>query len=313
MNQNLTELQSHFSFGENWARYAQKIDERRIEEAEKSLLRLVGREVIQGQTFLDIGCGSGLFSLAAARLGCRRLLAVDIDPKCVEITRALLSFHAPATNWECRCVSVFDLDAATLGTFDVVYSWGVLHHTGAMYKAIAAAAEMVSPGGLLALGLYGKTPFCRLWRLEKRLYSRAPGWVQAMIRGAYLTAFRMRLALKGVSFQEHLENYYQRRGMDVYHDMHDWLGGYPYESISPFEAGKYLRSLGLRPVRAFTEPCIGVFGAGCDEYCYARLSGEATRPFWQWTTKGDTSLDQRWPRESDRKRSRTNGRTPVRK
>jgi ribosomal protein L11 methylase PrmA len=91
---------------------------------EKSLIRLVGRETIGGRTFLDIGCGSGLFSLAAARLGCRQLLAVDLDPKSVEITRRTLSIHATYSNWECRNVSVVDLDPGTLGRFDVLYYRG---------------------------------------------------------------------------------------------------------------------------------------------------------------------------------------------
>src|SRR5580692_10613335 len=100
MTENLLEFESHFSFGENWAQYAEKIDERRIEEAEKSLIRLVGRESIAGRTFLDIGCGSGLFSLAAVRLGCKRLLAVDLDPQSVETTRKTLSRYAPGGNWD---------------------------------------------------------------------------------------------------------------------------------------------------------------------------------------------------------------------
>ena len=86
VSQNLLELERHFSFGENWAEYAQKIDEKRIEEAEKSIVRLVGKEAIEGRTFLDIGCGSGLFSLAAMRLGARQHLAVDLDPQSVETT-----------------------------------------------------------------------------------------------------------------------------------------------------------------------------------------------------------------------------------
>src|SRR5271156_6219260 len=100
MTQELLELKTHFSFGENWSQYAEKIDERRIAEAEKSLLRLVGREAIEGRTFLDIGCGSGLFSLAAVRLGCRQLLAVDIDPKSVETAQRVLRAHTPTANWE---------------------------------------------------------------------------------------------------------------------------------------------------------------------------------------------------------------------
>jgi predicted RNA methylase len=268
--QDLLELKSHFGFGDNWSQYAEKIDQARIQQAEDSLLRLVGREAIQGRTFMDIGCGSGLFSLAAVRLGCKQLLAVDLDPKSVETTRRTLSIHAPNRSWDCRNISVFDLDPATLGTFDVVYSWGVLHHTGAMYKAIAKASKMVAPGGILTLALYAKTPFCGLWRVEKRIYAHSPKWVQKSIEAVYIEAVRLRLALKGESLKKRREEYWKQRGMDMYHDTRDWLGGYPYESISPDQAMKYMRELGFSPVRSFCEPCIGLLGTGCDEYSFAR-------------------------------------------
>jgi SAM-dependent methyltransferase len=268
--QDLLELKSHFSFGENWSQYAQKIDEMRIEQAEQSLLRLVGREAIEGRTFLDIGCGSGLFSLAALRLGCKKLLAVDLDPKSVETTRRTLSLYAAAENWDCRNISVFDLDPATLGAFDVVYSWGVLHHTGAMYKAIAMASKMVAPRGMLTLALYAKTPFCGMWRVEKRIYSKAPKWAQRVIETVYIELVRLRLALKGESLKKRREDYWKQRGMDMYHDTRDWLGGYPYESISPKEALDYMHGLGFELVRSFTEPCIGLLGTGCDEYSFTK-------------------------------------------
>src|SRR3984893_7061236 len=260
--QDLLELKSHFSFGENWSQYAQKIDQARIEQAEESLLRLVGREAIQGHTFLDIGCGSGLFSLAAVRLGCKQLLAVDLDPKSVETTRRTLSLHAPDGNWDCRNVSVFDLDPATMGMFDVAYSWGVLHHTGAMYKANAKAAKMVAPGGMLTLALYAKTPFCGMWRLEKRIYAHSPKWVQKTIETVYLEAVRLRLALKGESLKKRREEYWKQRGMDMYYDTRDWLGGYPYESISPDEAMTFMHKLGFEPIRSFVCPSIGLLRAG---------------------------------------------------
>jgi predicted RNA methylase len=271
MAENLLEVESHFSFGENWAQYAEKIDERRIEEAEKSLIRLVGRESIQGRTFLDIGCGSGLFSLAALRLGCPRLLAVDLDPNSVQTTRKTLERYAPAgANWDCQRISVFDLDPAKVGTFDIVYSWGVLHHTGAMYKAIEKASGMVKPHGMLTLALYGKTPFCGLWRIEKRIYSRSPKWVQRAIEKVYSAVVAARLALKGERLKTRRETYFQQRGMDMYHDTRDWLGGYPYESISPQEAMTFMHKLGFEPIRSFVCPSIGLLGSGCDEYSFTK-------------------------------------------
>ena len=272
MTQDLLQLDSHFSFGENWSNYAGKINEGRIEEAEKSLVRLVGREAIEGKTFLDIGCGSGLFSLAAARLGARKLLDVDLDPKSVETTRETLARFAPRANWDVKNISVFNLDPQKLGVFDVVYSWGVLHHTGAMYRAIRKAAKMVAPGGMISLALYGKTPFCGMWRIEKRIYSHSPKWVQKAIEASYLRLVRMRLALKGESLDQRREKYSKQRGMDMYNDVRDWLGGYPYESISPKEAITFMRGLGFKQVRSFIEPCIGLLGAGCDEYSFTRAT-----------------------------------------
>jgi 2-polyprenyl-3-methyl-5-hydroxy-6-metoxy-1,4-benzoquinol methylase len=270
--QELLELESHFSFGENWSHYAEKIDEARIEEAEKSLIRLVGRENIEGKTFLDIGCGSGLFSLAAVRLGAKKLLAVDLDPKSVETTRKTLSRYAPGGNWDVQNISVFNLNAEKLGVFDVVYSWGVLHHTGAMYQAITRASTMVAPGGMISLALYGKTPFCGMWRVEKRIYSKSPKWIQKIIEAFYLMLVRVRLALKGESLKQRREKYWEQRGMDMYYDTRDWLGGYPYESISPEEAKSFMSQLGFDQVRSFTEPCIGLLGAGCDEYSFTRTA-----------------------------------------
>jgi len=275
MASQLLELRTHYTFGENWSQYAVKINEQRIVEAEKSLIRLLGREAIAGKTFLDIGCGSGLFSLAALRLGCRRLVAVDLDPKSVETTCRTLELHSPNSNWECRCVSVFDLDPGTMGAFDIVYSWGVLHHTGAMHKAIAKAGEMVAPDGTLTLALYAKTPFCGLWRIEKRVYSRSPRWLQRAIESVYLQAVRARIALKGESLKKRRESYFQQRGMDMYHDTRDWLGGYPYESISPQDVQNYLHQLGFKPILTFASSCIGLLGTGCNEYSFVR-SGKPT-------------------------------------
>jgi SAM-dependent methyltransferase len=222
---------------------------------------------LSDRAFLDIGCGSGLHALAAARLGASPIVAIDIDPRSVETARALLSrFEVPAK------VAVADiLKTRDLGTFDVVYSWGVLHHTGAMHEAITRAAECVRPGGLFAFALYRKTPMCEFWKVEKRLYSRAPKFAQDAWRSLYIAAFAFRQWTLGQSFREFVRQYGKARGMEYYHDVHDWLGGYPYESISPSEVSAAMAALGFERVRDFVhEPGPGVFGTGCDEYVYRR-------------------------------------------
>jgi SAM-dependent methyltransferase len=261
----------HFAFGQNWASYATLVDEARLADAERGLIRLLGPDGLRGRTFLDIGCGSGLHAAAAARLGAAHLLAVDYDPQAVETSRTVLARHAPGTAAEVRQQSVFALHPDADGQFDIVYSWGVLHHTGAMHDAIRRAAAMVKPGGLFAFSLYRRTPLCGAWRREKRWYAAASPRAQAAARRIYVTLMRLRFALTGRDFKAYVADYHNARGMDFGHDVHDWMGAYPYESITPDEVAVLMRDLGFAPVRSFTEHTpIGLFGSGCDEYVYRR-------------------------------------------
>ncbi|MFO0328113.1 MAG: class I SAM-dependent methyltransferase [Gemmatimonadota bacterium] len=268
----LTSLESHFAFGDNWSSYARDLDEPRIEQAVADLARLMNG-AISGRSFFDIGSGSGVHSLAALRLGASRVIAMDLDPASVQTTRQTLSRFAPAgATWEAVERSVFVLDPETHGTYDIVYSWGVLHHTGAMHEAIRRAAALVASGGRFAVALYKKTPMCGLWKHEKRIYSNAGPTIQRLMRAGYLAVMRAVLAVKGVSYGEYVSTYRARRGMDFLHDVHDWLGGYPYESISPAELESFVIPLGFRLERSFVQPQgTGVLGPGCDEFVFVRV------------------------------------------
>ena len=262
---------AQFAFGENWASYASLVDEDRLREAERGLVRLLGSESLHGRSLLDIGCGSGLHAAAAGKLGAARVVAVDIDAQSVATAQALLARETPQLAADIRHASVFDLDPALIGPFDVVYSWGVLHHTGAMYDAVRRAAQLVAPGGLFAFALYRRTRLCGLWRHEKRWYAAASPRAQALARRIYVAALRARFAATGRDFAAYVANYQQSRGMDFAHDVHDWMGGYPYESISAAEVERLMAELGFAHVRSFTQPTpLGLFGSGCDEYVYRR-------------------------------------------
>lgn len=267
----LKALDSHFAFGENWAQYAALIDDVRIAEAKAGLLRLIKREELQGRSFLDIGCGSGLHSLAALLLGVGRVQALDLDPNSVATTQAVLGRHMPGAIYDVRQHSVFNLTPTEFGQFDIVYSWGVLHHTGAMQEAVMKAANMVKPGGLFAFALYRKTRLCGVWKFLKRWYARTGAKQQAAARGIYILLMRLRFLLTGRDFDAYLRDYKNARGMDYSHDVHDWMGGYPYESVSEAEVDAWALQLGLQPVRRIVGPySLGIFGSGCDEYVFRR-------------------------------------------
>jgi SAM-dependent methyltransferase len=261
-----------FGFGENWLDFARHLDDGRIAEAERSVRVLVGSESLAGLRFVDIGSGSGLFSLAARRLGAR-VHSFDYDPASVACTEKLRELHRPGDpDWTVERASVLDRNYLyRLGTFDIVYSWGVLHHTGAMYDALAAASSLLAPSGLFAFALYRRTLLCPLWRLEKRWYAGAAPQARQRSRAVYVALLRLRFRLVGRDFDAFVDGYRSGRGMDFEHDVHDWMGGYPYESISPAEVAGLMQRLGLTHVGSNTQPGgVGLFGSGCDEYVYRR-------------------------------------------
>lgn len=275
MREDLTGAETHFAFGKNWAAYAEKIAEAEIFEAEKGLRRLLG-ENLHGLRFLDLGCGSGLHALAALRMGAKEVVALDIDADSVATTHALLVRHAPGSHWRVEEKSVFDLTTESFGRFDVVYSWGVLHHTGDMCRAIRQAAALVAGGGRFAFALYRRIWMDWFWRLEKRWYAQASKTAQHRARTFHRALYRICLAATGRGFSVYVANYKSNRGMSFDHDVHDWLGGWPYESISPWEVETLMGDLDFKQAGIFARKGwllgrdTGFLGSGCDEYVYRR-------------------------------------------
>lgn len=265
--QSEVELGSRFRFGENWARFLRGMSEERIAEAERSLKSMLNVERLEGKSFLDIGCGSGLFSLAARRLGAR-VLSFDFDPSSVACAECLRSsYFADDAQWEIVEGSVLDDSfMAGLGQHDIVYSWGVLHHTGNMQLALSHTARAVRPGGSLFIAIYNdQGPISRYWTAVKRVYNRSAAGRVAMIavHAPYLVGLRVlfrTLARKG-----NLE-----RGMSIWYDMLDWLGGYPFEVAKPEEIFDLFRARGFELRRMKT--CAGKMG--CNEFVFARPASE---------------------------------------
>lgn len=227
-----------FEFGNNWRSFLALLDERRIEESERAIKISLGRDNLAGLRVLDIGSGSGLSSLAMHRLGAS-VTSFDYDAMSVECTRELRDrFAAGSERWEVMRGSVLDAPfMATLGSYDIVYAWGVLHHTGDMWRAIDLAASRVADGGQFLVALYNDQGWrSRLWWHIKRVYcSGSIG--RALVKTAFYPLFALyALALdlrQGNMPGTHARNYARRRGMSLIHDWRDWLGGYPFEVASP--------------------------------------------------------------------------------
>jgi SAM-dependent methyltransferase len=263
---------TRFAFGANWQSFAAAIGSERIAEAEAGLRRLFPAGEIDGSRFLDIGCGSGLSALAAIRLGAAHVSAIDLDPQSVATTEAVLQKFAGAASWSVQQKSVFDLAPGSEAPHAIVYSWGVLHHTGRMWDALARCCALVPDGGRLAIALYRRTPICGFWRAEKRFYAGAGPTAQRTMRALYKAAYGAGLLATGRNPARYVAAYKSARGMDWHHDVHDWLGGYPYESTDPAAVQAFLAHHNLTLERMFERPAAakGLFGSHCDEYVAVR-------------------------------------------
>ncbi|MDQ7834273.1 MAG: class I SAM-dependent methyltransferase [Humidesulfovibrio sp.] len=261
-----------FEFGSNWALFLRRLDEKRIRAAEDSLKELLDLSSLAGRTFLDAGSGSGLFSLAASRLGAA-VISFDYDPASVACTSHLRnSIAADDASWTVLEGSVLDQSfLESLGRFDVVYSWGVLHHTGRMWDAVAAVSGRVAPGGLFALALYNTQPlFTPVWKHIKRLYCAAPKPGRLAIAGSWAGICAVRsLAADLLRLRNPLARYTANaslRGMSFWRDVVDWVGGYPFETATPDEVARFLGERGFDPVNVRS-----VGGRlGCNEFLFRR-------------------------------------------
>ena len=259
-----------FPFGRNWANFLELLDESRICEAERSLSEMLGRDRIDGMTFLDAGSGSGLFSLAAVRMGARRVHSFDFDPDSVGCTQALRRRYFPAAeHWTIERGSVLDRAyLERLGHWDIVYSWGVLHHTGEMWTALDSVSRSVAPSGRLFIAIYNdQGPRSRAWTMVKRLYNRSRLGKGALL--AVLVPYNVGrgLAVDMLRRKNPLARYreYQRmRGMSMLHDWKDWFGGYPFEVAKPEAIFDFYRARGFSLTRLRT--CGG--GHGCNEFVF---------------------------------------------
>src|ERR1043166_7267858 len=242
-----------FEFGKNWASYLSVVNEARIEQAREAVRSLLGVSHLSGKSFLDAGSGSGIFSLAAARLGANPVLSFDYDPVSVWCTGEMKRRFGPnGTDWIVEEGSVLDTAyVSALGTFGVVYCWGVVHHTGRLWQALYNISRLVAPGGHLVVAVYNDQGHASdLWRMVKRTYVSG-GFGRGAVTALYYSYHVMRYARFGLRqrrnpyrlFRDQNDASYRQRGMSMTHDWKDWLGGYPFEVASREAVIDFLRPL----------------------------------------------------------------------
>ncbi|MGH9661964.1 MAG: class I SAM-dependent methyltransferase, partial [Bryobacteraceae bacterium] len=256
--------------GRNWSAFLQLLNDDRIARAQASLAAMLEASSLAGLRFLDAGCGSGLFSLAARRLGAR-VHSFDFDPASVACTGELRRrYFSEDTGWRVEEGSVLDRDyLARLGPFDVVYSWGVLHHTGALWDALDRVAACVAPGGKLFIAIYNdQGKISRRWWAIKRAYNRLPSALRFLVLWPCAIHAWWRPLLKDLLLLRPFQSWrdYRARGMSPWRDVVDWVGGFPFEVARPEQVFDFYRA------RGFTLERLETAGGtmGCNQFVFRR-------------------------------------------
>jgi len=270
MNQAVGKLR--YGFGENWLSFLRTVNSSRIAKAQDSLAELLQKRDLHDHSFLDAGCGSGIFSLAAKRMGAS-VYSFDLDTKCVACANELKRRQFPNDgSWQISEGSILDdRFVSSLGKFDIVYSWGVLHHTGDMAKAFGNVVAPVKDGGRLAIAIYNdQGPISVLWRNVKRLFCSG-----RVGRYAVTALFIPYCVFQGIAIgllkfhnpMGQFADYRKRRGMSIIHDWFDWIGGYPFEVAKPEEVIHHFMRAGFT-----LEHLITTNWLGCNQYVFRKTT-----------------------------------------
>ncbi len=260
-----------FAFGRNWSAYLKNnLISEAIEISKGGLEEFLGKNPLQNKTFLDFGCGSGIHSLAALQLGAKKVVSIDFDGDSVKCCKKIKEERGDGYDWDILQGSLIDDNfVKSLGHFDVVYCWGVAHHTGDMNKALYNLKELTSENGELFVAIYNKVEGMRgskYWWNIKRFYNKSSFFIKKIMELFYIFINFLKLVLRFKNPFRVMNEYKKKRGMNWRTDLIDWLGGFPYEYASPQEIFKiYHDKYGMELKNIKTTNYIG-----CNQFLFVK-------------------------------------------
>ncbi|HVL31162.1 MAG TPA: class I SAM-dependent methyltransferase [Solirubrobacteraceae bacterium] len=246
------------SFGSEWTQLEYDTDRvwgQSLELRREIALRELDCEAadLEGKLVLDAGCGAGLLSYLLWEMGAR-VVAADITTSVNAAQRYLRSRGADGVDF----VQADLLNPPfRAGSFDIVFSGGVLHHNPDTRAALDAIAPLVAPGGQIYAWLYGPTPGLahRVRTLVRKVVVPLPPTAQRSLMRVWTAQSIARQQLRrrtgrarpddGVTYREKLVTL-----LDHYTPRYRW-------EHTPEELSAWYRELGLAHVNTTEHTPVG--------------------------------------------------------
>ena len=263
-----------FDFGSNWKEFSAKaLSPEKIQQARNDFQTLMAGINIRGVTLLDIGFGQGLTLLISTELGAITA-GCEINPISIEVLEFNKQKFPKIKDCSIPIITGSILDPKIISDlkkvdflhgnlYDIVHSWGVLHHTGNMWEAIKITSDLVKPNGHFIISIYNRHWTSKIWLLIKWLYNKSPQIIKKLL---VYTFFPIIYVAKYIVTGKNPAK--SKRGMDFYFDVIDWVGGYPYEYATKDEIAKYVENLGFKCLRCIS----ATVPTGCNQFVFEKVA-----------------------------------------
>jgi SAM-dependent methyltransferase len=148
-----------------------------VAEARRLILSLVPVSMIRAHDVLDAGCGAGDYSAAMADLGAQQVVGLDVSIHSLQHAKYLTA------QGEFDQANLCDLPYHS-ESFDVIWSWGVLHYVPDSQAALREIVRVLRPGGVAVIHTLRAGLWSSLELGTAKVFSAAPSWVESLVLDA---------------------------------------------------------------------------------------------------------------------------------